>query len=96
MSNNHSPTQKERIAALISAGILDAYHVFVGLTDAKVRDVVDAGHGDLLLLVRFRATFDDRRTMTAAQILHAPQETQETIRDVFVLTDVFPERKGLP
>lgn len=95
-SPNPKLSQEDRIVALIARGVLTARDAFIGITPEIVRKIIDAGHGDLLLLVRLRANFDDRKTMTAWQLLRAPEETQELIRDVFVLSDAFNERRQHP
>jgi hypothetical protein len=89
-------TQEDRIVALIERGALTARDAFCGLSPDIVANVVKHGHGELLLLVRMRRDFDDRRIMSATQLLRAPEETQELIRDVFVLSDAFTERSRHP
>jgi hypothetical protein len=69
----------------IDTGIITHHAAYAGLTDRDVEQLHEAGFGELLLLVRLRGPhFDDRRTMTVAQLRNSPKEFQEIIRDVLL------------
>ena len=69
---------------LIDRGIITAQRAFIGLTRTHVETIVQRGYGELPLLVHMRGAFDARRTMTAKQLLQAPAEVGELVRQVYI------------